>query len=108
MCHKALLRSGGVMEIRFSTKGLYSQTCSGFFCRTEKPCTSYHWKNIEPMTPTPAEKLETGFQDHQNDDPKVQKHSLSTLGKRGQQGKRKNLQGDFRVPITRDTREVSQ
>lgn len=60
------------------------------------------------MTPTPAEKLETGFQDHQNDDPKVQKHSLSTLGKRGQQGKRKNLQGDFRVPITRDTREVSQ
>lgn len=96
------------MEIRFFTNGLYSQTCLRFFCRTEKPCASYHWKNTESLTPTPAEKLETGFQDHQNNEPKSPKNCLSTLGNRGQQGKRKNLQGDFRVPITRDTREVSQ
>lgn len=72
MCQTALIRSGGVVEIRFFTNGLYSQTCLGFFCRTEKPWASYHWKNIEPLTPTPAEKLETGFQDHQNDEPKAQ------------------------------------
>lgn len=72
MCQIALIRSGGVVEIRFFTNGLYSQTCLGFFCRTEKPWASYHWKNIEPLTPTPAEKLETGFQDHQNDEPKAQ------------------------------------
>ena len=95
MCQTALIRSGGVMEIRFFTNGLYSQTCLRFFCRTEKTLRILSLEKYRAFDSNPSRKAGNWVSRSPKQWTKKPKELLKHSGKSGTTGKEEKPSGWF-------------